>query len=677
MSRPSVKACTTRSVTPSSAASSITASMCSQPEWTPPSEISPIACRRPRAEARACAQAPFSAGFSKKEPSAIASSIRARSCFTTAPAPRLRWPDLGVPHLARREADVAARGARASCAGSASQSSSKIGRLRLGDRVARARPAPAPSRRGRSGPPRGPASPPARRPRAHPGRRLDDREEVARVEAGAADEGAVDVVLADQLGRVVGLDRAAVEDPDRARRRRRCGRRPARGSGRSPPGPGRGWRSCRSRSPRSARRRSRPRRAGRRRRRRGRRRSGGSARPRSRRPRARPPSRRRRGSARSPASSAAGTFRARASSVSPKCSRRSEWPRITPWTPSSSQHRRRDLAGEGAAVGLVHVLGRDRHSALRRSARPPSSATGRAGRSRPRRPRRAPSAGRRRGSSRSPRPSCSSSSSPPASGPASAGRASIGSESPPRPGSSLPSTNSSEAPPPVESQSTLSARPNSAIAAAESPPPTTVWPGAAATASRDRAGAGGERLQLEGAHRPVPEDRLRPPRSASRSWPRCWRRCRAPSSPRGRRRRSAPAPRCRRRTPGRAPGPRAAPGSPRSSRHRRRSSRAASTLSSSTSESPVSRPSALKKLKHIAPPIRISCAESRKRSITPILSVTLAPPRTMISGRSGSSRTLRQLGHLLLQQQARRRSAAGARRPRCWRGRGGRRRRRR
>ena len=64
-----------------------------------------------------------------------------------------------------------------------------------------------------------------------------------------------------------------------------------------------------------------------------------------------------------------------------------------------------------------------------------------------------------------------------------------------------------------------------------------------------------------------------------------------------------------------------------------------STPSSSTSELPVSRPSALKKLKHIAPPIRISSAKPRKRSITPSLSVTLAPPRTMTSGRCGSSRT--------------------------------------
>ena len=61
--------------------------------------------------------------------------------------------------------------------------------------------------------------------------------------------------------------------------------------------------------------------------------------------------------------------------------------------------------------------------------------------------------------------------------------------------------------------------------------------------------------------------------------------------------------------------------------------------SSSTSELPVSWPCARKKLKHIAPPIRIASASSLKRSMTPILSVTLAPPRTTTSGRFGSSST--------------------------------------
>src|SRR4051794_5131637 len=42
---------------------------------------------------------------------------------------------------------------------------------------------------------------------------VDDCGEVGRVEAGTADQGAVDVGLPEQLGGVVRLDRAAVEDP--------------------------------------------------------------------------------------------------------------------------------------------------------------------------------------------------------------------------------------------------------------------------------------------------------------------------------------------------------------------------------------------------------------------------------------------------------------------------------
>ena len=81
--------------------------------------------------------------------------------------------------------------------------------------------------------------------------------------------------------------------------------------------------------------------------------------------------------------------------------------------------------------------------------------------------------------------------------------------------------------------------------------------------------------------------------------------------------------------------------------------RASSTPSSSTSESPVGRPIARKKLKHIAPPIRIASATSRKRSITPILSLTLAPPRITTNGCSGSASSEDEHRHLLLQQEAR------------------------
>ena len=84
--------------------------MCSQPEWTPPSETRPIRCRRPRGEATARSQAARRASFSKKLPSATASSIRARSCLTIEPGPEVEVADLGVTHLPRGQTDVAARG---------------------------------------------------------------------------------------------------------------------------------------------------------------------------------------------------------------------------------------------------------------------------------------------------------------------------------------------------------------------------------------------------------------------------------------------------------------------------------------------------------------------------------------------------------------------------------------
>ena len=72
------------------------------------------------------------------------------------------------------------------------------------------------------------------------------------------------------------------------------------------------------------------------------------------------------------------------------------------------------------------------------------------------------------------------------------------------------------------------------------------------------AGAGGKRLELEGAHRAVPEHRARPRRWQRRRRPPCAGRCRAPSSRPGPRPRRARGARCRRRTSAREPGPRAA-----------------------------------------------------------------------------------------------------------------------
>ena len=159
----------------------------------------------------------------------------------------------------------------------------------------------------------------------------------------------------------------------------------------------------------------------------------------------------------------------------------------------------------------------------------------------------------------------------------------------------------------------------------------------------DRSRAGRERLELEGAHGAVPEHRPGGARSRPRRPSPCAGRCRGPSSrPARRRRRSraAAAPPSKRSAITRSRGS--------SSRQldcsaRSRARRASSTPFSSTSESPVGLPCARKKLKHMAPPIRIASASSRKRSMTPILPLTFAPPSTTTKGRSGRTRRLRKV----------------------------------
>ena len=78
------------------------------------------------------------------------------------------------------------------------------------------------------------------------------------------------------------------------------------------------------------------------------------------------------------------------------------------------------------------------------------------------------------------------------------------------PGRSLPSRYSRLAPPPVEMcPKAASSKPSVRTAAAESPPPTTDRPSTSVERLGHRPGALGERVELEDAHRAVPEDRPR------------------------------------------------------------------------------------------------------------------------------------------------------------------------
>ena len=70
----------------------------------------------------------------------------------------------------------------------------------------------------------------------------------------------------------------------------------------------------------------------------------------------------------------------------------------------------------------------------------------------------------------------------------------------------LPSRNSIDAPPPVETWSNMSSSPKRRTALTVSPPPTTVHRAAAGDRLADGARADGEVVDLEQAHRPVPED---------------------------------------------------------------------------------------------------------------------------------------------------------------------------
>ena len=106
-------------------------------EWTPPYETSPSRWRSPR-RSRARWIADTSAGFSKNEPSAIARFTRIEVLEEDAPGADRQVADLGVPHLARRQADGLARG-RELGVRIALPEGVEDGRVRELDRVARPR----------------------------------------------------------------------------------------------------------------------------------------------------------------------------------------------------------------------------------------------------------------------------------------------------------------------------------------------------------------------------------------------------------------------------------------------------------------------------------------------------------------------------------------------------------
>ena len=190
----------TRSSTPSFAASSISALRWRSEECTPPSETSPIRCTR-----GASRSASRMTSFSASEPSSTALSMRSEVLRDDRAGAEVEVADLGVAHLPRRQSDrLAARGQLRVVVRSQSSSNTGVSASEIAF--------PGPSC----------ASPqPSRMTRQTPGTVVTGAAisticaNDPGVEAGAADERAVDVGQRQQLLGVLGLQRAAVEDPHR------------------------------------------------------------------------------------------------------------------------------------------------------------------------------------------------------------------------------------------------------------------------------------------------------------------------------------------------------------------------------------------------------------------------------------------------------------------------------
>src|SRR4051794_564517 len=202
--------------------SALTWSMC---ECTPPCETSPSRWTCPPR-----AKAAFKAGFSKNAPSAIARLTRCRSWSSTRPEPIVRWPTSELPiwpggtPTASPEALIVVCGNSAQRRSKTGVSASSIAFPGPGG----AQPQPSRMTRTTRGVAcdadfRGRVLCPCARlerpvePLAFNSKPLDGRGDPAKlgerfhVERGSADESPVDALLREQLLRVLGLDRAAVE----------------------------------------------------------------------------------------------------------------------------------------------------------------------------------------------------------------------------------------------------------------------------------------------------------------------------------------------------------------------------------------------------------------------------------------------------------------------------------
>src|SRR6266542_1209073 len=207
-----------------------------------------------------------------------------------------------------------------------------------------------------------------------------------------------------------------------------------------------------------------------------------------------------------------------------------------------------------------------------------------------------------------------------------------------RPGRRLPSRYSRDAPPPVEMcPKDFSSSPRIRTAAAESPPPTTVKPSTAAIASataRVPAANGGssntpigpfQNTVLGGRNASVKAATVRGPMSRPSRSAGIASAATTPESASAANRSAATM----------------STGSSIRSPPRSSSSRQVSTISASSRDLPTSYPRALRNVKHIPPPISSRSTFGKSASMTASLSETLAPPSTTMYGRSGLSTSRR------------------------------------
>src|SRR5436189_6142804 len=209
-----------------------------------------------------------------------------------------------------------------------------------------------------------------------------------------------------------------------------------------------------------------------------------------------------------------------------------------------------------------------------------------------------------------------------------------------RPGNSFPSSSSSEAPPPVEMNAILSARPACFTAVTESPPPMMVvapdWASASAIAAVPSAKSGISKMPTGPFHRIVSA-------FAISSWYRA-----IVAAPISTACHPSLIPCCaesrlvfRMFAPGRISSVSTASIGSKNFTPRflaiSRSSRARSSLSDSTLLAPTGIPSAFRNVFAIAPPIKITSAFSISAFKTPILSETFAPPKMTTKGLAGLS----------------------------------------